>query len=140
MPLVILRKAIVDSLSHPRMHHSSFPLGIFAYYLSLSHGYAHLLLIVCNLLDLLRVYPFTHLHWPLKGTLCHGVYNAFFLPFLRSPSLLTTHLQCILTHMWTHTFTHHVHISCRFCCVCIPRTSVKLVCSRCLISSKIFAF
>lgn len=43
MSLVILRKAIVDSLSHPRMHHSSFPLRIFAYYLSLSLslGYAH---------------------------------------------------------------------------------------------------
>lgn len=95
------RAPFIVSPSRSRAHHPFFP---FEYLHITSLGYAHLLLIVCNLLDL-RVYPFTHLRRALKGTLCHGVHNAFFLPSALAP-LFQPHT---FTHSHMHTDTHTTH-------------------------------
>lgn len=96
------RAPFIVSPSRSRVHHPFFP---FEYLHITSLGYAHLLLIVCNLLDL-RVYPFTHLRRALKGTLCHGVHNAFFLPSALAP-LFQPHT---FTHSHMHTDRHtHTH-------------------------------
>lgn len=99
LPFAILSANRTGTSLSARACYLSTPSSLRIYLHITSLGYAYLLSTARNLLDL-RVYPFTHLRPALKGTLCHGVHNAFFPPSPQSHSFNRTPL-CILAYTRT---------------------------------------